>query len=938
MNKNDLPINFSIKIKVVQKLLFVFTIILLSVPLFAGTTGKISGYVTDQETGEPIVGANVIIEGTYLGASADLEGYYSISNIPPGEYRVIFSAVGYQKTIVEKVLVKIDLTTKVDLKLSSSVIQLNQEVVVTSQRPLVQKDLTSTSVTISSNEIKMMPVESIGQIVNLQAGVIDGHFRGGRSNDVAYLIDGVAVTDAFNGGFGVQVENSSVRQMEVISGTFNAEYGQALSGVVNIVTQSGSDKFEGYVTGYVGSYFTNHTDIFRNLDHPWDLAQRNLQLTLSGPISPVNNLYFFVTGRYYKNNGYLYGQRIFNVNDDVPFFPNPSDQTFWIPRNTGDGAYISMNPERKYSANAKLTYALPELNITYSAFGDDNENRYYDHGFSLTPDAIMTHYRTNLIHNLQFNYFPTSNTYHSLKFSANFYDYKGYLYPDYPINNDPLSPDYNPYGIDPRYVNPDQGVSTSQYTFRQGGNQAGRYNRHTNTLIAQYSYSSQLSKEHKIGAGIEGKYYEIYSMNKDIINLTEGQLDSMGNPIFTPGYPNKGTITDKGSFIEYTRNPYEISAYIQDKMEYDIMIINAGIRFDYFNSNSSLPTDLRNPRHNPLYPGAIEDPNNPGNYMLDLRKADAKFQVSPRLGASFPITDQGIIRFSYGHFFKIPSFENLFSNPDFIVQPSSNLSSTTGNPDLNAEKNVIYEIGLQQVLFENVSLNFSVYYRDIRNWLGMEIINTYEGFKYARFINRDYANVKGFIVTLDKRFADYFGLKLDYTFQIAQGNASDPRSVFNNNQTNPPIEETKSVVPLDWDQRHTLNVNLNVGVPGDWTVGMIFQYGSGQPYTEDPRISQGVRFENGGIKPTFYNVDLRAEKTFDVYGFSINTYLMVYNLFDIKNEFGVYSTTGRANVDLNTQYYKQSDIIGLNTIEQYVNNPGMYSSPREIRLGLGFGF
>lgn len=945
MNKIEQSIKHTSSNTMIYKILILITVLFSTITIFAGTTGKIVGHVTDKETGEPIVGANIIIEGTYLGAATDLDGFYSISNIPPGEYRVIFSAVGYQKIIVEKVLVKIDLTTNVDLQLSSTVIQLGQEVVVTSQRPLVQKDLTSTSVTISSNEIKMMPVESIGQIVNLQAGVIDGHFRGGRSNDVAYLIDGVPVTDAFNGGFGVQVENSSIRQMEVISGTFNAEYGQALSGVVNIVTQSGSDKFEGYVTGYVGNYFTNHTDIFRNLDHPWDISQgqRNLQLTLSGPISPVKNLYFFVTGRYFKNEGYLYGQRIFNVTDDIPFFPDPSNQTFWIPRNTGDGAFVSMNPERKYSANAKLSYALPGFSIMYSVFWDDNENRYYDHGFALTPDGIMTHYRKDLIHNLQFSYYPSSNTFHALKFSANYYDYKGYLYPDYPINNDPLSPDYNPYGIDPRYVRRDQGIPTSGYTFREGGNQTGRYKRYTNTFIGQYSFSSQLSKEHKIGAGFEYKYYEIFSQNKDVINLTDGQIDSLGNPLFTPGYPDKGTITDQGSYIEYLRNPYEMSAYVQDKMEYDIMIINVGVRFDYFNSNAYLPADLRNPRHNPLYPGAKlidpnADPTVASNWVLEMRKADPKFQVSPRLGASFPITDQGIIRFSYGHFFKIPSFENLYSNPDFIVQPSGSLSSTTGNPDLNAEKNVIYEIGLQQVLFENFALNFSLYYRDIRNWLGMEIINTYEGFKYARFINRDYANVKGFILTLDKRFANYFGFKLDYTYQIAQGNASDPRAVFNNNQTNPPIEETKSVVPLDWDQRHTLNLSVNVGVPGDWTVGMIFQYGSGMPYTEDPRVSQGVRFENGGIKPTFYNVDLRAEKTFNLFGFSINTYLMIYNLLDIKNEFGVYSTTGRANADLNTQYYRDSDIIGLNTIQQYVTNPAMYSTPREIRLGLGFGF
>jgi hypothetical protein len=259
-----------------------------------------------------------------------------------------------------------------------------------------------------------------------------------------------------------------------------------------------------------------------------------------------------------------------------------------------------------------------------------------------------------------------------------------------------------------------------------------------------------------------------------------------------------------------------------------------------------------------------------------------------------------------------------------------------GNPDLKAENTVMYEIGLQQVLFENFAFNFTVYYRDIRNWLGMEIINTYEGFKYARFINRDYANVRGFIVTLDKRFANYFSAKVDYTFQIAEGNASDPRAVYNNNQTNPPIEETKTVVPLDWDQRHTLNLSLNVGIPGDWTAGFIFQYGSGWPYTEDIKISKGVRFENGGIKPATYNLDLRAEKTFRVFGLNLNTYLMVYNVLDIKNEYGVYSTTGRANSDLNTQF--AGDIIGLNTLDQYVNNPGNYSTPREFRLGLGFEF
>ena len=877
---------------------------------FGGVTGKIAGRVIDDKTGDPIIGATVMIEGTYLGGVADADGYYAINNVPPGTYRLVFSAVGYQKTIVEKILVKIDLTTPLDVKLKNAGITLDKEVVITSDRPLVQKDLTSTSVTISSEDIKMMPVENVSQIVNLQAGVIDGHFRGGRSNDVAYLIDGVAVTDPFNGGFNIEVENTSIRQMEVITGTFNAEYGQALSGVVNIVTEGGSNKFRTDVSGYIGNFVTGNTSIFRNLDKIDRIAQKNIQLTVSGPVSPVQNLYFFLTGRYFDNIGHLYGKRVYNVTDDVPFYPNPADKSFWIPRNTGDGAYVSMNPYTKYSFNGKLTYALPSVAVTYSIFWDKTQSKGYDHGFSWTPDGVVTNYGEDWIQNLQFTNYLSQTTSQTLKFSVNNYHFYGYLYED---------------PFDPRYVSPRQGIAVSNYTFRSGGNQGGRYDRTTRSYIGQYAFSSQVSKEHKIGLGFEARLHDIYNHGWDLVNLTDGQTDTLGNVIFTPGYPAVGTMSDQGSNIEYSRKPVEMSAYIQDKMEYDIMIINAGIRFDYFNSKGRMPADKQNPTRNPNFPGADQ--------WVD---AEAKWQVSPRLGASFPITDRGIIRFSYGHFFKIPSFENLYQNPDFIVRPGNSLNTIVGNPDLNAEKNVIYEIGLQQALMADISLNMSLYYRDIRNWLGMEIVNTYEGFKYARFINRDYANVRGLVIVLDKRFSNYFSAKLDYTYQIAEGNSSDPYAVYNKNQTNPPIEESKTVVPLSWDQRQTLNLSLNVGVPGDWTVGAIFQYGSGMPYTEDPKISRGVRFENGGIKPSYFNLDLRIDKVFEIGNLNIRTYLTIYNALDIRNEFGVYGTTGRANSDLNTQY--AGDIIGLNTIEEYINNPSMYSTPREIRFGIGFDF
>jgi hypothetical protein len=251
---------------------------------------------------------------------------------------------------------------------------------------------------------------------------------------------------------------------------------------------------------------------------------------------------------------------------------------------------------------------------------------------------------------------------------------------------------------------------------------------------------------------------------------------------------------------------------------------------------------------------------------------------------------------------------------------------------------VKYELGLQQALASDLSLDVTVYYQDIRNLLGMEIINTYHGNKYARFVNRDYGNVRGFIVTLDKRFSELFSIKLDYTYQLAEGDASDPMSVYYNNQSDPPVQSNKTFVPLNWDQRSTLNISANIGFENDWNIGIIFNYGSGFPYTEDVRISQGLMFENDGLKPPTYNVDLRAQKTFRVSGLELNLYALIYNLLDIKNEENVNAATGRANDLLVQDINSAGNIIGLNTLQQYLNDPTSYSAPRQIRIGLGVGF
>jgi outer membrane receptor protein involved in Fe transport len=878
--------------------------LLLQVSLFAGQTGKIAGYITDKTTGEAIIGANVLIENTYFGAAADIDGYYYINNIPPGEYVLKVSSVGYSTTKIQNVVVKIDLTTDISVELSSESFELGEEVVVQATRPLVTNDLTSSSVTVSSKDINMMPVENIDDIVGLQAGVMDGHFRGGRRGEVGYLIDGVPVNDAFNGSRGVNVENNAIREVEIISGTFNAEYGQAMSGIVNIVTKEGSANYEGSVSFYSGTFFTDDPDLFYNLDEFGSNYSTDFQFNFSGPTPLGKDLSFFVSGRYFKSDGYLYGQRIFNNSDDTPLaIAGPNNEIILRHNNTGDGEFVSMNPSDNKSLHGKLSYFMPSMKFTYSVFWDDSWWKGYNHGFRQTPDATKDMYKRNLTNKLDISFYPSQSTFTSLKLAYSDLRTWAHLYED---------------EYDPRYVLEFQGSPLSGYTYNSGGNELDRWDRTSNTFIAQWSLSSQISKEHKIKVGAEGRMHNIDNAWKTLKNFT----DANGNPYLD--YSDVGTDFN----TKWVRKPYEFAAYIQDKMEYDIMIINAGVRFDYFNANTTIPADIRNPSRlspNPNFPGAGES--------VDV---EAKFQISPRFGVSFPISDKGVIHFSYGHFFQIPNFEDLYRNVEYNVNQLSGLNTQFGNPDLKPQKTVKYELGLQQVLFPNVALDFSVYYSDIRDLLSQEIKQTYEGFRFAQFINQDYGNVKGFIVSIDKRFADYFSAKLDYTFQIAEGNSSDKEAVFQDNQSDPPVETEKKLIPLNWDQRSTLNLSATVGIPGDWTVGLIFQYGSGTPYTEDAQVSKGVRFENGGTKPAFYNLDLKADKRIEVFGLDMNLFLLAYNVLDIRNELNVFPTTGRANADLNTR--TAGPVLGLNTIDEYLADPTRYSAPREVRVGFSLSF
>ena len=319
------------------------------------TTGKIRGTVRDAETKEALPGANILIEGTNRGTAADAAGDFLLLSVPPGSYSLQVRMIGYATARVQDIKVSVNRTANVDVDLKQEALA-GEEVVVTASQATIKKDQTSSIRNVSAQEIEILPVNDIAGVVRMQAGVVNGHFRGGRFNEVSYMIDGLQVDEAFDGNFRtVDLEPEAIQDLGVITGSFNAEYGRAMSGVVNAVTKDGGPTFHGTITAEAGEFFSGNDNIWIGLRDTDLMRNQDLKASLSGPVLG-DRVTFFTNVRYQKYNNYLYGIRRFNVDDFSNF--RGDDPNFWISEATGDSALVPMNGNENLSFLGKLSAKL----------------------------------------------------------------------------------------------------------------------------------------------------------------------------------------------------------------------------------------------------------------------------------------------------------------------------------------------------------------------------------------------------------------------------------------------------------------------------------------------------------------------------------------------------------------------------------------------------
>ncbi len=912
---------------------FIFIFLVLCQIVFAGTTGKIVGRIVDAKTGEPLPAVNVVLLNTSMGASTDIDGIYYIVNVPVGTYSVRASLVGFGTKVMTQVKVIIDMSTPVDFSLQQEEI-MGQEVIVVAERRGIQQDRTSTKHTIDEDAIASLPVDDFREIVQLQAGVVGSHFRGGRFNESLFLVDGLPIRSTVNGytgytgGFSLNVPQLGVSEIEVSTGGFEAEYGNAQSGVVNTLTKTGGAKFSGKLRvrtsdfpwskiAYKSNDYADGMPDWKDYEFALSTPEGNLgfgkiSLSGSGDISmqnrdvlPHSNFYresfqgkinfnsastrLTLSGlqSYSRSNSYYHTSSKFGPlsegyqTDLFQAYVTRSGQK-WL-----DQYHYVINPQN-YPNTVDDTTA-------YSYFSGDSSHFVRNYYLAGMQEHISLPINQSYNIGLAWTQTLSKNSYLDVKLSYFSTHYREVVRDVDDRNKNSVTDEDLSLQLPDQIGGYFSRVSTEGYWYYYG-DEGWWLDQTAATTSFKADYSNQINQHNLIKSGAEFNYHQ-------------GNVDKV---TFESASRQRSDIWEE--------DLYDLAFYVQDKIEVrDGFIINAGLRFDYYD-----PNGLTNPV---LYPG---DMGTVANYpfgvgLTNADKVPAHWQISPRIGISHPITERDKIHFYYGHFFQRPDFRYLYENMRLDFTFTTNVD--VGNPRLLPEKTVSYEIGWEHLFSDNLRMGITGYFKDITNLVGASDFSNGTDM-YQAYVNMDYANVRGIEVNLESFNTKSASFMFNYTYAFANGRSS---SVFRSNGEIVP----RRLDPLDWDERHKFNLNLSIRSTGwadryvgDAEIVFIVTAHSGLPYTSNTKGGFPLfTLRNDGRLPWTKNVDVRVRKTFAIAMLDVSLLAEVKNLFDTRNV----SFIAGGNDGIK-EFEATGDPRGP------YKNPTAYTAPRVYRLGVEIHF
>jgi outer membrane receptor for ferrienterochelin and colicin len=914
--------------------------------------GKISGTVIDADTKEPLIGVNVTITGTNMGAPTGLDGSFVVLNVPPGVYDIKAGYIGYRVSVLTGVRIIAGVTKEVNFSLSPTAVEMG-EVTIEAEKVFFEAKATNTVKVLDAEAIHSLPIRGIGQALALQAGVVmtEGsggatgnptlYIRGGRGAEVLYVVDGVPQNDPYTGSNYSQISQEAVAQASLQVGGFEAKYGKAGSGMMNITTKTGGNKYTASVEG-VTSTFTD--------EYGYNIYDG----TFSGPLFPsLKGQNFFVSferGWFADAAPSAMG---ISFNSDTVF----SRKT--LPNNDGNVNRTSISTKHELPYGANLTLKLNANDRDSRGFSQLYEKNNSAHN-SLTT-------RLNRSLSAQLNAPITSN----IALTVN-----GGYRSIYEVSGDGIWRDQPliEWG-DPAYNKEVKTISETITTDATGIFYGHGLNNFYSKMYNQaFTFDAQLAvqaKSHLFEAGGGGEFNTLryYYINprmlaKTIVAQNETPLRAyrdlkpnyFGYDIFGQKETSVGQV-DVIDTLGHTmktgpKQPFAVYAYLEDTYELEDLVIKVGVRLDYFNPK----TDMLRDEALPYYFG---DPTSFDD--ADFVESPDELHISPRVGLAFPVTKTTKFHAQFGTFIQQPRLTDLYST-QFTLENlliSDNLGINTGH--LTSEKTTQYELGFMQVLGDNkAGLNITMFYknttglvdqttRQFQRALGGEIL------RYYGPANTDFGTVRGIAFTLDIARMSYFTMSMNYTYSKAEGTGSSTSSSLVATFRNIDGEVPKVIAPLDFDQRHTGSITLGfstgkgeLGLLENTNANILATFNSGRPYT--PLFQQNLvaGSSNYGNTRGYVNsaygvgamlVNLRVEKSFILGSIRISPYLWIENLFNAENATSVYRSTGSpySTGFLNTPEGQAASKNSPNWMNDYHTlelNPLNFGIPRMIRLGL----
>jgi outer membrane receptor protein involved in Fe transport len=437
---------------------------------------------------------------------------------------------------------------------------------------------------------------------------------------------------------------------------------------------------------------------------------------------------------------------------------------------------------------------------------------------------------------------------------------------------------------------------------------------YTRTLLMKFDLTTSKWEGHLVKTGLQVQYNDIESFF-----LSYPAIERQNR--FTQDYSLGGA-----SNIYHSYNP-EASWFVQDRWEYEGMVMNYGFRWDLFSPGSAARIQL-------------------DNEEVNKNVIKYKQQFSPRLGFAFPITERDGFNFHYGRFIQFPTRDLLFSSQD----PIGN-TGVLGNPNLKAETTIAYQAGIKHQFTDYLAGSIAIYSRDIYDLIASTVVTDSEtGNTLPRYINKAYASARGVEFTLNKRFSSSFAFDVAYTYSFADGVASSQQfGASPEGLEYLPNQE----LPLNWDQRHVFHMSLLLSQPNSWSSSISFSYGSGFPWTPVDRYArkQDPLLENSERLPSTYDLRFQGEKKVNFYGQQLTLYIRAYNLINqdmvrsissnifpgmrnATNDGGSYLTeTGKYG----GAYLQDANGDNYNEFIP-INDPRVFMDHRYFRVGIGWQF